>query len=76
MKMKSIKGKVSYQQIGPGFWAIIGQDGHQYRPVNFPNQLKYDGKEVVVKMVPADEEMSVFMWGDAVEIVAFETLMP
>ena len=74
--MKSIKGKVTYQNISPGFWGIIGNNGKEYRPVNMPNQLKYEGKEVSVKVVAAREEMSVFMWGEAVEIVAFETMMP
>lgn len=74
--MKSVKGRVAYQNIGPGFWGIIGQNGKEYRPVNMPNQLKYEGKEVSIKVVPAGEEMSVFMWGEAVKIVAFETMMP
>jgi len=74
--MKTVKGKVSFQEMGPGFWGIIGDDGKEYRPVNMPNQLKYNGKEVLVKVVPAEEEMSIFMWGEAVRIVAFETLMP
>ena len=74
--MKSVKGKVSYQNIGPGFWGIIGDDGAEYRPVNMPNQLKYDGKEVEVKIIPVPEDVSIFMWGIAVRIVAFETMMP
>ncbi len=74
--MKSVKGSVAYQSIGPGFWGIIGQDGKEYRPVNMPNQLKYEGKEVSIKVIAAGEEMSVFMWGEAVKIVAFETMMP
>ena len=74
--MKSVTGKAAYQSLGPGFWGIIGEDGKEYRPVNMPNQLKYEGKQVSVKVLPAEEEMSVFMWGEAVRIVAFETMMP
>lgn len=74
--MKSVIGKASYQNIGPGFWGIIGNNGEEYRPVNMPNQLKYDGREVSVKVVPVLEDMSVMMWGEAVRIVAFETLRP
>lgn len=74
--MKSVIGKSAFQKIGPGFWGIISEDGKEYRPVNMPNQLKYEGRKVSVKVVPAEEEMSVFMWGEAVRIVAFETLTP
>ncbi len=73
--MKSIQGTVQYQNIGPGFWGIISSDGKEYRPINMPNQLKYEGRNVSVKVIP-DDGMSVFMWGEAVKIVAFETLMP
>ena len=69
---KSISGKVVYQDIGPGFWGIIDHQGNEWRPVNMPNQLKYPGKEVQVKISEVKEEMSVFMWGRAVKIVSFE----
>lgn len=74
--MKSVIGKTAFQKIGPGFWGIISEDGTEYRPINMPNQLKYEGRKVSVKVIPAGEEMSVFMWGESVRIVAFETLRP
>ncbi|MEL6636269.1 MAG: hypothetical protein AAFW73_20610 [Bacteroidota bacterium] len=73
--MKVVKGKVAYQHLGPGFWGIIGEDGQAYRPVNMPNQLKYEGYAVKVEVVPVDE-MSVFMWGQPVKVVSFETMTP
>ena len=69
---KSVSGKVVYQEIGPGFWGIIDHQGNEWRPVNMPNQLKYPGKEVRVKISEVKEDMSVFMWGRAVKIVGFE----
>ncbi len=74
--MKSVSGKVAYQQLGGGFWGIIGDDGQEYRPVNMPNQLKYEGHRVKVKVVPVEEEMSIFMWGQTVKVISFETMMP
>ena len=40
-----------------------------------PNQLKYEGYAVKVEVVPVDE-MSVFMWGQPVKVVSFETMTP
>lgn len=73
---KTIKGKVIFKNIGPGAWGIRTPDDIEYRPVNFPEQLKKEGASVEVKVKPAEEEMSIHMWGEAVEIVSFETLMP
>jgi len=76
MAQKKITGKVSYQKIGPGFWGIIGNNGKEWRPVNMPEQLKYEGKRVSVVVKEMEEDVSVFMWGTPVRIVSFSTLMP
>lgn len=76
MKKIKISGKVSYQNLGTGFWGIIGKDGREWRPVNMPEQLKYEGKEIQVVAVEADEDVSIFMWGTPVKIISFETLAP
>jgi hypothetical protein len=73
---KTIKGKVIFKELGTGAWGIEGSDGKEYRPINFPEQLKKKGANVSVKVKPAKEEMSIHMWGEAVEIVSFGTLMP
>ena len=69
----NINGKVTYIQLGTGFWAIIGNDGKEWRPVNMPEQLKVEGKEVNVKAKEIEEEMSIFMWGTPVKIIRFNT---
>ena len=76
MKKIKISGKASYQNLGPGFWGIIGKDGREWRPVNMPEQLKYEGKEVQVVAVEAWEDVSIFMWGTPVKVISFETLGP
>jgi len=70
--MKTIQGKVSYQNLGTGFWGIIGQDGQQWRPVNMPEQLKKEGRQVSLTAKEVDD-ISVFMWGTAIRILSFTT---
>lgn len=71
-----IKGKAVYQNLGPGFWGIIGDDGSEWRPVHMPEQLKHEGKAIEVTALPVEEEVSIFMWGSPIRITTFETLKP
>lgn len=73
--MKSIKitGTVEYIDLGTGFWAIITPDGEKYRPIHMPDQLKTKGRQVSCRVVPAEEDLSIFMWGTPVRITVFET---
>ena len=70
---KKITGTVTYQNLGTGFWGIIDESGNEWRVVNMPDQLKYDGKKVTIKAKKADEEFSTFMWGEPVEVISFST---
>lgn len=70
-----ITGKVVYQNIGTGFWGIVDGKGNEWRPVNMPEQLKYEGQQVTVDAKEVDE-MSVFMWGTPVKITSFQTITP
>lgn len=65
----TITGKVVKKNIAGGFWAIIGDDGQQWRPTNLPKSLQKDGKSVTIKARLIDEDMSIFMWGTAIEII-------
>lgn len=69
-----ITGKAHYQNIGPGFWGIIDSKGNEWRPVNMPEQLKYEGAKVEITAHEIDEGMSIFMWGKPVHITAFSTV--
>lgn len=71
-----IKGKVVYLNLEGGFWGIVDQSGEQWRPVNMPEQLKAEGKEVEIKAREVEEDMSIFMWGTPVRILSFQTLTP
>ncbi len=73
MKSKKITGTVRYQNIASGFWGIIDEDGHEWRPVNMPEQLKQEGKKVTVTIKEVAEFASIFMWGTAVDVLSFTT---
>lgn len=75
MKKHTITGTVRYQNIGPGFYGIIDKKGNEWRPVNMPEQLKYEGREVTVEVKEVDD-MSIFMWGKPVKIISFSTVTP
>ena len=76
MKKFNITGTARYQNLGTGFWGIIGKNGKEWRPVNMPEQLKYEGKEVKLTAVEAEEDVSIFMWGTPVKVISFETVGP
>ncbi|MCC5944792.1 MAG: hypothetical protein JJT94_07635 [Bernardetiaceae bacterium] len=63
-----IKGKVVYQDLGTGFYGIIGDDGKEWRPINMPAALEKDGLQVEVTAEKADGGMSIFMWGETIKI--------
>jgi hypothetical protein len=71
--MKTIKGTVVYKNIGPGCWGIVDEKGGEWRPVDFPEQLKKEGRVVTVRIKEVNEAFSIFMWGKAVEVVGFYT---
>ena len=71
-----IKGKVVYQNLGMGFWGIEDTKGNQWRPVQMPEQLKHEGKEVQIQARKVEDEASMFMWGTPIKVISFETLGP
>ncbi|MFK8105371.1 MAG: hypothetical protein AB8G15_22855 [Saprospiraceae bacterium] len=71
---KTISGTVKFQNLGMGFWGVIGDNGEEWRPVNMPEQLKSEGAKVKLKIEVLTEDMSMFMWGKAVKLISFHTL--
>jgi hypothetical protein len=64
----TIKGKVQKQNLGTGFWGIISDNGEKWRPVKMPKALQKDGIQVEVEAELANEMVSIFMWGKAIQI--------
>ncbi len=75
-KKQKISGKVVFKNLGTGFWGVIDDRGNEWRPVNMPEQLKYEGRRVVLSIREVEEDVSIFMWGRPVRILSFETAMP
>ena len=72
-KAITITGTVSHHTFGMGFWGITDTKGNEWRPVNMPDQLKVKGATVTCKIKPVEDEVSIHMWGQPVEIISFET---
>ncbi len=68
-----IKGKITKVDLGMGFWGIIDDSGNEWRPIAMPEQLKKEGKYVVVHAKKVADAPSVFMWGTPIRITQFET---
>lgn len=75
MAMVRISGIAKYQDIGLGFWGIIASSGRHYRPVNMPSELKKEGLSIRCKAIEIHDDESIFMWGKAIKIVSFETMV-
>jgi hypothetical protein len=72
--MKKIKGTVVYEELETGFWGIVDDKGHQWRPINMPNQLKFIGAKVDIMARETEEDMSIFMWGTPIKIISYHTI--
>ena len=66
-------GVVQYLDLEGGFYAILGDGGGRYDPVNLPDWAQHDGLRVrfVARTV---DGVSVHMWGTRVHIESIEGL--
>lgn len=71
---KRVLGKVIYHDFSGGFWGIVSDKGVEYRPLNFPIQLKKEGVRVDIVVEDMNDEISMFMWGQPVKIISFSIL--
>lgn len=68
-----IKGTVKYIDLETGFWGIETAAGEKYIPVNMPEQLKSEGREVEITAEIAPDVSGLHMWGTYIRITSFET---
>ncbi len=64
-----IVGTVTYKNIEGGFYAIEGDDGSKYDPVNLPESFRKDGLKVKVTARLKTDAMSFHMYGSIIDIV-------
>lgn len=74
MEKLSIRGEVTFVDLATGFWGIIDESGKKWRPVRMPEELKNKGVRVKITAKPADSAMSVFMWGDPINILEWSEI--
>lgn len=74
MKNFHLQGKVFFKNVGVGAWGILDSSGTEYRPINMPEQLKVEGAEVKLNAREVEEDFSIHMWGQPIEILSFHTL--
>ena len=65
-----IKGTIVFKDIEGGFYAIDGDNGDKYDPVNLPEEYKKNGLKVKVKARFNKDIMSIHMYGEIVDIVS------
>jgi len=64
-----VQGTVVHRSIEGGFFAIDGDDGRKYDPMNLPESFRKDGLKVKVKARLRRDAMSIHMYGAIIEVV-------
>lgn len=62
----------TFVDLEMGFWGLVSDDGTQYLPIQFPEQLKKEGMKSSISYKET-EVMGFSMWGTAIEIISFTT---
>ncbi|MBE9161058.1 MULTISPECIES: hypothetical protein [Microcoleaceae] len=70
----TVKGKIERQGLGPGTWALVGENGETYELKDAPSDLKKDGLKVSVKGIVRKDIMTFAMIGPVLEVQSFEVL--
>lgn len=53
---------------------MVTPSGDNLRPVLMPEELKREGLEIQITYQSVFEEVSIFMWGEPIEIMHYEVL--
>ena len=61
-------GVVSYFDLEGGFYAIRGQDGQTYDPVNLPESFQIDGLAIAFQGYERPDLVSIHMAGILIEL--------
>ena len=64
-----IQGTVVRKNLEGGFYAIDGDDGKKFNPVNLSESFKKDGLRVKITARSRSDAMGIRMYGDMIEIV-------
>ena len=67
-----LHGTVVYKDMEGGFFAIDGDDGKTYNPINLPDSFKINGLKVNITAKLRNDMGSIHMVGDIIEIVKID----
>ncbi len=65
-----IQGTIAYKNIEGGFFAIDGNDGRKYDPINLPESFRKDGLKVKVTARLRRDAVSFHMYGAIIDVVS------
>ena len=69
-----IQGTILHKDLEGGFFAIEGDDGRVYDPIDLPEPFKKDGLRVKVKAKLRNDVGSIHMVGDIIEILEIDAV--
>nr|WP_321257922.1 hypothetical protein [uncultured Pseudodesulfovibrio sp.] len=67
-----LEGTVVHNELEGGFFAIKGQDGKTYVPINLPEEFEIDGLSIRIKANPKNDVGGIHMVGEYIEILKIE----
>ncbi|WP_298668697.1 hypothetical protein [uncultured Methanofollis sp.] len=70
----AFNGTVTYVDLEGGFWGINGDDGGHFYPTHLPEEYQVEGLHVRVTAVPAEEGISIQMWGKRITVTGITRL--
>lgn len=69
-----LKGTVKFINLEGGFYGIIGDDGKNYLPINLSQEFKIDGTRVKFEGKIRKDILTIYMWGEPIEITKIEVI--
>lgn len=69
-----VEGTIERKGLGPGTWALVGNDGKTYELHKSPGDLHKNGLKVKVDGKIREDVMSFAMIGPILEVQNFEVL--
>lgn len=75
MRKFTFTGQTVFIDLATGFWGFVDENNRQWRPVEpLPQELQKENVKVKVTARKAKEQLSLFMWGTAIEIIDYEII--
>lgn len=70
----TVTGTVAWKDLESGFYAIDGDDGQGYEPINLPAEFAVDGLRIRATAKPRNDMASINMYGILIEILSISRL--